>query len=461
MVFFTLLFTASLILAQNPLPSVVDQYVEDFRNDFDIRDPNRNNYRPLLANVVRLAFHYCVGDGGCDGCINLSQPDNAGLELSVDYLDGKVDAWMNAGLSKADLYALASMVAANMALGNAGWESDLSNFEIGRTDCDDANDEDVFPDAHQSPFQFFEENFGFTARETTVIFGAHTLGRAQVGNSGFQNFWVNNPLELGNDFFQRVEDNPWRQESVGDLFQWDQNGLMALNADMFLVRDLNIAANGRELNCANNFNQCPDAATLNIVESFTTNQGEAQFQAEFKEVYTQMLRSAGQGFEQELQLVCDVYDCNAQPAETSSTPIQNDPETVEDSADDETVEDDSEDQNVEDSADDENIDDNANDDNGDDNVEGSSSSSDSSEDENAEDDKEDIVVQTAAPTQNIPPPPTGGKGRGKGKGRGGKGRGRLQSVRTLEEVVIKTEWSGKLAPQGHKLFGIKFFILKK
>jgi len=416
MVFFTLLFTASLILAQNPLPSIVNQYVEEFRNDFDIRDPNQNNYRPLLANVVRLAFHYCVGDGGCDGCINLSQPDNAGLEISVDYLDAKVDAWMNAGLSKADLYALASMVAANMALGNAGWESDLSNFEIGRTDCDNPNEEEAFPDAHQSPFQFFDDNFGFTARETTVIFGAHTLGRAQVGNSGFQNFWVNNPLELGNDFFQRIEDNPWRQIMIGDLFQWQQDNLMALNADMFLVRDLNILANGREMNCANNFNQCPDAETLNIVESFTTNQGEAQFQAEFKEVYTKMLRSAGQGFEQDLQLVCDVYDCGSTP----TTPDQNDPETVEDSADDETVEN-TDDQNVEDSPDDENIEDNVSDDNVDDNVESSNSSSDSSEDDN-----QDSVVETAAPTQNIPPPPNGGKGRGRGgKGRGGKGRGRL------------------------------------
>jgi len=420
MVFITLLLSATLIFAQNPLPSVVNQYVEEFRNDFDIRDPNRNNYRPLLANVVRLAFHYCVGDGGCDGCINLSQPDNAGLEVSVDYLDAKVDAWMDAGLSKADLYALASMVAANMALGNAGWESDLSNFEIGRTDCEDPNDEDLFPDAHGSPFGFFADNFGFTARETTVIFGAHTLGRAQVGNSGFQNFWVNNPLELGNDFYQRIEDNPWRQESVGDLFQWDQNGLMALNADMFLVRDLNIGADGRELTCANNFNRCPDADTLEIVEFFTTNQGETQFQAEFKEVYTKMLRSAGQGFEQELQFVCEVYDCNAEPVETvapetSSSPVQDQPENDgndEVNQDDENVEDNANDSNDEIDTNDENVEDNAID-------EDAENNADSSSEESNEDSSEE------APTQ-LPPPPQGGKGRGQGgKGRGGKGRGRL------------------------------------
>merc|ERR1719495_2810774 len=122
-----------------------------------------------------------------------------------------------------------------MALGDAGWESDLSDFEIGRTDCTQPDEEDVFPDAHQSPFQFFDDNFGFNARDTTVILGAHTLGQAQVGNSGFTNFWVDNPLDLGNDFYRAIERNPWDQIQVGTQFQWDQNGLMALNADMFLV----------------------------------------------------------------------------------------------------------------------------------------------------------------------------------------------------------------------------------
>merc|ERR1711973_982216 len=186
------------------------------------------------------------------------------------------------------------MVAAIMALGRSGWESDLSNFEFGRTDCADQETEaSDFPDSHQSPFQFFEDNFGFSARETTVILGAHTLGRALPGNSGFQNFWVENALDLGNAFYDAIARNPWAQIPIGNLFQWDQRPprggapLMALNADMFLVRDLN---------------QCESSATLPIVDSFRSPQGERQFQAEFKEVYIKMLRSAGQGLEQELEL---------------------------------------------------------------------------------------------------------------------------------------------------------------
>jgi len=312
------LLTVLACAQQQPLPGIVSQYVGEFRSDFDVRDATRNDYRPLLANMVRLAFHYCVGDSGCDGCIDMSHPDNAGLELSVDYLDQKAPAWLESGLSKADLYALGAMVAANMALGNAGWETDLSNFEIGRTDCDvsEVTDE-VFPDSHESPFAFFEEHFGFTARETTVIMGAHTLGRAQLGNSGFQNFWTQNALELGNEYFVALERPPWRQIMVGSKFQWDQAPppgrqgapLLALNADMFLIRNAMPLADGRENLCARDFRQCMAAPTRPIVQSFTTPQGQAQFQEEFKEVYLSMLRSAGQGLQQELQLVCEVYDC--------------------------------------------------------------------------------------------------------------------------------------------------------
>merc|ERR1711953_454727 len=112
--------------------------------------------------------------------------------------------------------------------------------------------------------------------------------------------------------------------------------LMALNADMFLVRDLMPDANGRETRCARDFNQCAPAATLPIVDSFRSPQGEAQFQAEFKEVYTKMLRSAGQGLEQELQLFCDIFDCenNAEVNPDPEEPVVPDDDEPNDAEDD-------------------------------------------------------------------------------------------------------------------------------
>lgn len=410
MVSLTILLLAAVSFAQSPpLPSIVNNYVDEFRTDFDQRLAGRNNYRPLLANVVRLAFHFCVGDGGCDGCINMDVPDNAGLELSVNYLDARSDAWLEAGLSKADLYALASMVAANMALGNNGWDSDLSNFEIGRTDCSDPDSFEEFPDAHHAPFQFFEDNFGFNADETTILFGAHTLGRAQLGNSGFNGFWTNNQLELGNEFFERIEDDPWDQEAVGNgNFQWDQNNRFALNADMFLVRNLNPDANGREINngCRNDFDNCPDAPTLPLVESFLGNQGEMRFQNAFKDVYVRMLRSAGQGFEQELQLVCDIYDCTTETNDfTTTLPDANSstsaPEVIIDEEESEEEEPVEPEQPEEESEFD------------------SNSESDSSED------SEDPVVEVDVTDEPVVQPPAGpGRGKGRGGRRGGRGKGR-------------------------------------
>merc|ERR1712062_855006 len=182
--------------------------------------------------------------------------------------------------------------------GNAGWETDLSNFEVGRTDCDATEvTTEIFPDSHVSPFAFFEENFGFSARETTVIMGAHTLGRAQVGNSGFENFWTQDALNLGNEYYVALERPPWRQIMVpgGSNFQWDQAPppgrpgvpLMALNADMFLIRDVMPNQDGRENQCQGDFRQCMAAETRPIVQTFATPQG------------------------QDLNLVCEVYDCTS------------------------------------------------------------------------------------------------------------------------------------------------------
>ena len=69
-------------------------------------NPNTtSNYRAL---ALRLAFHDCVG--GCNGCINFNNPDNAGLQPIVTKLTSLYyDNGFNKIVTLADFYALGPM----------------------------------------------------------------------------------------------------------------------------------------------------------------------------------------------------------------------------------------------------------------------------------------------------------------------------------------------------------------
>merc|ERR1719499_1805980 len=238
--------------------------------------------------------------------------------------------WIAGGFSRADLYAFASQVATGMALGD-DLQTILGTVEIDRTDCDEMPGvgEVGFPHAHDSPFEYMNTHFGFTPRETVAIMGAHNIGRALPGNSGFDGFWVPNPLTLDNEFFDRISDNPWEQENEvvngNNLFFWEQNrqgpDLLALNSDMFLVRNFPVQASGQAQmnNCRNNFNNCPNAATLDDVEFFRDNNNA--FQDTFRQVFAQMMRSAGNGAEQELTSLCERFDCTSVQVEAPEAPV--------------------------------------------------------------------------------------------------------------------------------------------
>ena len=94
-----------------------------------------------LPTIVRLAFHDCVG--GCDGCLNTDNPDNAGLADIVADLDTVyVDNSYAQLLSRADFWAYAGYCALNYAVENHndGCVDDCVPdlglvFKYGRVDC--------------------------------------------------------------------------------------------------------------------------------------------------------------------------------------------------------------------------------------------------------------------------------------------------------------------------------------
>ena len=81
----------------------------------------RSVVAPSKPAMVRLTFHDCVG--GCDGCLNVNDPDNAGLGDLVAALE---EVYQSEGLadiiSRADLWALLGIWAVNQTIAKSNEE---------------------------------------------------------------------------------------------------------------------------------------------------------------------------------------------------------------------------------------------------------------------------------------------------------------------------------------------------
>merc|ERR1712127_313574 len=111
---------------------------------------------------------------------------------------------------------------------------------------------------------FFEEEFGFDARDTVAIMGSHTWGVLARENSGFDGAdgWLEDTVTLGNGYYgaliggqdskkEVVNDGPdWKQvyvdnSEIGTLsrWEWERQGAdgkhyVMTGSDMAIVRDL-------------------------------------------------------------------------------------------------------------------------------------------------------------------------------------------------------------------------------
>jgi len=143
--------------------------------------------RSWSALFLKMVFHDCVG-GGCDGCINMSNPDNHKLDEVMTVLTPVVDKYAPLGLSRPDLWVLASYVGVEMAMPDTDFLA-LPFTTIGRHSCSSgAVDEsmammqgpnpEMWSPTHMGTddiLGFFRAQFGFTPQETAAIMGAHTM----------------------------------------------------------------------------------------------------------------------------------------------------------------------------------------------------------------------------------------------------------------------------------------------
>jgi hypothetical protein len=155
----------------------------------------------LLAKIVRLAFHDCIG--GCDGSVDTSVHGNEGLDVPINQLQSIYSQSFASKMSRADFWAAAATFSIYKGVLN-GYGPNQANitfpplkFYSGRVDGSGAR-MDV-PNPHggiQHVLTFFRTTFNLTVQDTVAIMGAHTLGRASPQNSGFQGPCPGSPLHL-------------------------------------------------------------------------------------------------------------------------------------------------------------------------------------------------------------------------------------------------------------------------
>jgi len=174
--------------------------------------------------ALRLAFHQCAG-GECDGCINIDQEDNKGLEFLVKAFEFVLEMPLNriSGpkvkeyMTRADLWSLAGIAAVefgiqqanNLCLSNDPAERERRGcipmpqidmeFQHGRKDCPTAP---YTTQVHKFPvpimnrtemLNYFKDEFDLAPNEVVALMGAHTLGRCRPENFGYVGPWTPRP----------------------------------------------------------------------------------------------------------------------------------------------------------------------------------------------------------------------------------------------------------------------------
>ena len=169
--------------------------------------------------MVRLSFHDCVG--GCDGCLNLNNLENNGLQQTYSRINNIYDNedYNSTGMSRADFIALAGTVAVRYA---SSQQEPPITLKYGRQDCPtspNTNATERFPNAHgdlDEVFDVFQKTMNMTVRQVVAIIGAHTLGAAAINRSGFRGPWVLRQNVFDNEFYRQLwsPNNDWFQEKI-------------------------------------------------------------------------------------------------------------------------------------------------------------------------------------------------------------------------------------------------------
>jgi hypothetical protein len=247
--------------------------------------PNRRGSRPLGPRLIRQAFHDATGIS--DGFIDLTDPENAGLESSdhvlnliysnttFTFTDSEI---ISEVLNKADFaawsYIAALRFTASLQNGQGGGVPIVPDIPItfGRWTLNGTQPIENLPlrSGHSTGMDvatYFSEVFNFNEEEAATIMGAHTLGGAEPTESGHRGHWTGHRDVFDIEYYRNIITAPsggppngqgapqgtpsmWEVKEIvsamGRKFQWshscnaDGTGCMQLmlHADMALFKDI-------------------------------------------------------------------------------------------------------------------------------------------------------------------------------------------------------------------------------
>jgi len=284
----------------------------------------------LRAVAMRLGFHDCVG--GCNGCVNFNNPDNNGLQSTIDlftslyYKNG-----YNKIISLADFFALATTVSISSAVQESNYQrtGTLTSpcpvpcfpTQWGRIDATDcSNDNNILPSpmmGGDAMFAYFAKEFGFSKTQVVALMGAHGFGSVHPEISGFNGKWVGQQNKGLSEIFYSLMVDPsvtFTNLNVGNVTspKWEfkadfsdkvSAGFM-FNTDFEIFYNLTLNSNGQTTCILNHTcgvtnsctNYCPKSSTFATAYTYATDC--SAFMTDFKSVITLMLANGYKNLQQ-------------------------------------------------------------------------------------------------------------------------------------------------------------------
>jgi hypothetical protein len=207
----------------------------------------RDQRGDFVGAAVRLTFHDAAeiditstaDNLGVDGCVDFTQSGNNGLSEVVGQLETLRTPYCHL-ISRADWWVLAGKVAVELRATVNGY---TVPFRYGRTDATDcSNAAGRLPSAEggvEEINRVFVTQMGLDFRDAAALLGAHTLGRTQAANSGYNGPWVPDSGVFDNDYYTELL-RVWDKTNVDPTHtEWRRgtgNGVhIMLNADMELA----------------------------------------------------------------------------------------------------------------------------------------------------------------------------------------------------------------------------------